>query len=127
MTVPIRLNDLFTVIHSRVADLCDRQVLLKTLRMMIRHRDRLVMNNMLIEVARVHKDALKNRIAVYDRECAARVDDVFAMASDIHLAAMQTPAIPGVNMPLTLVVNAMGFDKVVIDYGNGRQVTLASI
>lgn len=129
-TIPTRLNDLFSVIHNTVSDHYERKMLLKTLRMMIDYRDRLVVNNMLIDVAKTYKETLKNRIAMYDRECAGLVDAVLAFGD----TRSETPAIPSfaaassmIGVPLTLVMNAVGFDKVIIDYGNGRQVTLASI
>lgn len=127
--IPTRLNDLFSVIHNSVSDHYERKMLIKTLRMMIDYRDRLVVNNMLIDVAKTYKETLKNRIAMYDRECAGLVDAVLAFGD----TGSETPAIPSftasnmLGAPLTLVVNAVGFDKVIIDYGNGRQVTLASI
>jgi hypothetical protein len=125
-----RLNDIFKVIHDHVTDFHERKMLFKTLRLMIKLRD-----SIMIDVTKLGKDALKERVAMFDRECARRVDDVLALCD------RQTPVTPMIPRPvqaqtapvapplptMTLVVNAIGFDKIVIEFGNGRQVILSGI
>jgi hypothetical protein len=126
----MRLNDLFPVIHNSVGDVNERHMMIKTLRLMIRYRNRNVANSIDVDVTRNRKEELKTVIALFDRECARRVDDVLALAPPVTppppmASPLATPFVPA--SPLTLVVNASGFDKIVIDFGNGKQVTLCNI